>query len=241
MATPLAGAPADRVAIVTGGSRGVGLATVQHLTGRGYLIVVNYLHDQSAAESTVDRILAVNGSAVAVRADVADELDVQRLFAETIEAFGRIDVVVHAAGCRLGAADVADIDAGELDALCRITRAVLLVNREAARRLRDGGSIVNVTGCMVEQPGPGHGALAMSGAAVGALTRVLALELGKRDITVNAVVLGSDEPEAAGGAAVVTAYLLGDDGHGLTGQVLPVDVLGTGTPGSGPGSSTGTI
>ena len=88
MTTPLDGAPAGRVAIVTGGSRGVGRATVRSLASRGYAVVVNYLHDQRAAESTVEAILADNGTAVAVRADVADELDVERLFAETIEAFG---------------------------------------------------------------------------------------------------------------------------------------------------------
>ena len=63
---------------------------------RGYAVVVDYLHDQRAAESTVELVLADNGVAVAVRADVADEVDVQRLFAETIDLFGGIDVVVHA-------------------------------------------------------------------------------------------------------------------------------------------------
>ncbi len=79
MITTLNGSPAGRVAIVTGGSRGVGRATIRRLAARGHAVVVNYLHDQRAAESTVEAILANNGNAVAVRADGADDLDVQRL------------------------------------------------------------------------------------------------------------------------------------------------------------------
>ena len=81
-------------------------ATARRLAARGYAVVVNYLHDQRAAESTVEAILAGNSDAIAVRADVADDLDVQRLFAETIAAFGGIDVVVHAAGSRITASPV---------------------------------------------------------------------------------------------------------------------------------------
>jgi 3-oxoacyl-[acyl-carrier protein] reductase len=224
MNTPLAGAPGGRVAIVTGGSRGVGRATVGSLARRGYAVVVNYLHDQRAAETTVETVLADKGFAVAVRADVADELDVQRLFAETITTFGGIDVVVHAVVGPVAAAPVALIDLGEFDALCRInTRAVLLVNREAARRLRGGGAIVNLTSSGASPPTPGYGALAAAKAAVDALTRVLALELSERHITVNAVSLPLDLPCAAGAAVDVLAYLLSDDGRFLTGHVIPGD------------------
>ena len=106
MGTALNGSPTDHVAIVTGGSRGVGRAAIGRLAARGYAVVVNYLHDQRAAESTVEAILAGNGNAVAVRADIADDLDVDRLFAETIAAFGGIDVVIHAAGSRVTASAV---------------------------------------------------------------------------------------------------------------------------------------
>src|ERR1700751_3833205 len=146
MSTALNGSPANRVAIVTGGSRGVGRATIRRLAARGYAVVVNYLHDQRAAESAVEAILENNGSVVAVRADVADDLDVQRLFAETIAAFGGIDVVVHAVGSPVTATPVAEVDLEEFDALVRInTRAAFIINREAARHLRDGGAIVNLT------------------------------------------------------------------------------------------------
>ena len=146
MTTPLDGASEGRVAIVTGGSRGVGRATIARLAARGYAVVVNYLHDQQCAESTVETVLADHGAAVAVRADVTDELDVQRLFAETIVAFGRVDAVVHAVEGRIIPTPVIDLDLDEFDALCRInTRATLIVNREAARTLRNGGAIVNLS------------------------------------------------------------------------------------------------
>jgi 3-oxoacyl-[acyl-carrier protein] reductase len=110
MSIPLDGSPADRVAIVTGGSRGVGRATIRLLAARGYAVVVNYLHNQRAAESTVEAIITDKGAAVAVRADVADDLDGQRLFAETIAAFGGIDAVVHAVGSPVTTAPVAAVD-----------------------------------------------------------------------------------------------------------------------------------
>ena len=97
-------APADdtthhcRVAIVTRGSRGLGRDVMRTLAGRGYAVVVYYVRDQRGAEAAVEEVLATNGSALTVRGHVADELDVERLFAETIKAFGGVDVVVHAGG-----------------------------------------------------------------------------------------------------------------------------------------------
>jgi 3-oxoacyl-[acyl-carrier protein] reductase len=220
----LDGPPAGRVAIVTGGSRGVGRATIRLLAARGYAVVVNYLHDQRAAESTVEAILTDKGAAVAVRADVADDLDVQRLFAETVAAFGGIDVVVHAVGSPVTTAPVAEVDLDVFDALVRInTRATLVVNREAARHLRNGGAIVNLTSSADSLSLTAYGLYTAAKAATDVLTRVLALELRERDITVNAVCIEVDTPCAPHRAADVVAYLLSDDGHRLTGHVLRVD------------------
>jgi 3-oxoacyl-[acyl-carrier protein] reductase len=222
MEIPLGGTPAARVAIVTGGSRGIGRAVVGVLARRGYAVVVDYLHDPRGAESTVETILAGNGLAVAVRADVADDLDVERLFAEAIEAFGAVDVVVHAVRGRAGATPIADVDLVEFEALCRInTRGTFLVNREAARRLRDGGSIVNLTSSTMHTAAPGSGVDAATSAAAAALTRVLALELRQRDITVNAVSLDVDRPCAPDRVAEVVVSLLGDR-NGPTGEVIDV-------------------
>jgi len=186
MTSALNGSPASRVAIITGGSRGVGGATARRLAARGYVVVVNYLHDQRAAELIVEAVLAGHGDAIAVRADVADDLDVQRLFAETITAFGGVDVVVHTA---------------RLD-----TRATFVVNQQAARHLRSGGAIVNLS----------------SSAITNMLTRALALELRERDITVNVVSPAISRPCLPDRVTDVIAYLLSDHGHRITGQVLRV-------------------
>lgn len=226
MDTPLAGPAAGRVAIVTGGSRGVGRATIRRLAARGYAVVVDYIHDQREAESTVDTVLADHGVAVAVRADVADELDVERLFGETIEIFGGVDVVVHAVGNRVIATAVAEVDLADFDALLRInTRAMLIVNREAARRLRHGGAIVNLCSTASGSSLPTYGLYVATKAATAVLTRALALELRQREITVNAVSIAADIPCTPGRVADVVAYLLGGPGHHLTGQVLGVDHL----------------
>jgi 3-oxoacyl-[acyl-carrier protein] reductase len=223
----LDGRSAGRVAIVTGGSRGVGRATIRRLAASGYAVVVNYLHDQRAAESAVEAILADNADAVAVRADVADDLDVQRLFAETIAAFGGIDVVVHTVGSRITATPLAEADLHEFDLLVRInTRSTFIVNREAAHCLRKGGAIVNLFSSAEGSSLPAHGLHVATRAATNVLTRALALELRERDITVNAVALEAHRPCTPGPVAELIAYLLSDHGHRLTGHVL-----GVGNPG----------
>jgi len=223
MNNALNGSPADRVAIVTGGSRGVGRATIRRLVAGGYAVVVNYLHDQRAAESTVEAILAYNGDAVAVRADIADDLDVKRLFAETIAVFGGIDVVVHAAGSRVTPSSVTEVDLDEFDALVRVnTRATFVVNREAARHLRRGGAIVNLSSSAEDSSLRTHGLYAATKASTDVLTRALAQELRERNITVNAVALEVHRPCVPNRVADVIAYLLSDHGHCLTGQVLRV-------------------
>lgn len=226
--TPRTGPAAGCVAIVTGGSRGVGRATVRRLATRGYAVVVDYVHDQRAAESTVEMVLADKGVAVAVRADVDDELDVARLFAETIEAFGGIDVVVHVVGGRAVATSVAEVDLDDFDALLRINaRATLIVNREAARHLRRGGAIVNLCSTASGSSLAAYGVYAATRAATLVLTRALALQLRDRHITVNAVSVEAGRPCAPGSVADVVAYLVSDHGHCLTGQVLGVDGTGS--------------
>jgi 3-oxoacyl-[acyl-carrier protein] reductase len=220
----LVGSLAGRVAIVTGGSRGVGRATIDRLATRGYAVVVDYLHDQRAAESTVEEILACHGAAVAVRADVADALDVERLFGETIEMFGGIDVVVHAVGGQITATAVVEAGLDEFDALVRInTRAAFIVNREAALHLRRGGAIVNLASAADGSSLPTYSLYAATKAATDVLTRALALQLRTRNITVNAVSLEADKPCAPGRVADLVVYLLSDRGQRLTGQVLRLD------------------
>jgi 3-oxoacyl-[acyl-carrier protein] reductase len=153
------------VAVVTGGSWGIGREIARDLARRGYAVVVVYLRDQGEAETAVDEILAASGAALAVRADVTDELDVERLFDETTAAFGDVDVVVHTA-----------------------LRGSSVINRHAARRLRHGGAIVNVSSADPVAP-------------------VLADELRARDITVNGLAPGLEAPGADHGTAELIALL----------------------------------
>jgi len=223
MTTALNGSATSRVAIVTGGSRGVGGATAHRLAAYGYAVVVNYLHDQRAAELTVEAILAGRGDAVAVRADVADDLDVQRLFAETITAFGGVDVVVHTAGRHSTVTPVTEAGLDEFDALVRLnTRATFVVNQEAARHLRNGGAIVNLFSSAEDSSLRTRGLYAATKALTTVLMQALALELRERDITVNAVSPAACRPCLPGRVTDVIAYLLSEHGHRLTGQVLEV-------------------
>jgi len=153
MVTASGGASAARVVIVTGGSRGLGRVTTDRLAHLGYVVVLSYVDDQREAESTVEAVLDADGSAVAVRADVDDDLDIERLFVETIELFGAVDAVVHAVRSRITSARLTEATLDEFDSLCRMnTRAAFIVNREAARHVRTGGAIVNLSDSVNRSP-----------------------------------------------------------------------------------------
>jgi 3-oxoacyl-[acyl-carrier protein] reductase len=208
------------VAIVTGGSRSIGGAVARKLAIRDYAVVINYLNSQPAADAAVEEILAANGTAVTVRADVADERDVERLFEETIHAFGGVDVVVHAAA-RMTLGTVAGYDLETFDALHRVNaRGTFVVNQQASLQLRDGGAIVNFSSSAVGLALPSYAAYAASKGAVDAITPVLARELSARDITVNAIALGLERPATPAGIANLVAFLVSDDGHWVNGQVI---------------------
>jgi 3-oxoacyl-[acyl-carrier protein] reductase len=220
-------APPTRVAIVCGGSRGVGRAAVLRLASSGCSVAVNYAHDQAAAEATVEEVLAAEGAAVAVRADIADELDVERLFEETIDVFGGVDVLVLAVVGHVPRGPLSAASLTDADALWEATaRATFIVTREAARRLRDGGSIVSVTSSLFARPTACFGVYAAARAVTDVLTRVMALELADHDITVNAVALDVEAPCEPEPIAETVEFLLSPEGHRVTGQVIQVDSPG---------------
>ena len=181
---------ATRVAIVTGGSRGIGRQTAQRLASDGLAVVVNYAGNEKAAQDVVDTISAAGGHAVAAQGDVADEHDIARVFDVAENTFGGIDVVVNSAG-RMALAPLVDLDLAELDAIHRTNiRGTFVVSRQAARRLRAGGAIVNLSTSVLGTSFPTYSAYATSKAAVEALSLILARELRGRDITVNSVAPG---------------------------------------------------
>jgi 3-oxoacyl-[acyl-carrier protein] reductase len=236
-----------RVAIVTGGSRGIGRQIVRWLATEGYAIVVNYARDEDEATLAVKEVANAGHRAIAVRADVADEVAVAAMFDQAEETFGGVDVVVHAAG-RMALATIAELDLAELDALHRTNiRGTFVVNQQAARRVRADGAIINFSSSVVGLGLAEYGAYAASKGAVEAITLILARELRGRGITVNAVAPGpiatdlffddKDEETIAHLAvqpplerlgtpediAEVVAFLAGPAGRWVNGQVLRVN------------------
>lgn len=185
----------QRVAVVTGGSRGIGRAVAERLAADGFGVVVNYASGAAAGDETVAAIVAAGGRAIAVAADVADEAAVGALFERAERELGGVDVVVHSAG-RLALSTIADLDLDELDALHRTNiRGTFVVAQQTARRVRDGGAFVALSTSVVGTQFPTYGAYAASKGAVEAMILILARELRGRDITVNAVAPGPTATE----------------------------------------------
>ncbi|MBB5791847.1 SDR family oxidoreductase [Jiangella mangrovi] len=179
-----------RVAIVTGGSRGIGRQTAARLGREGYAVAVTYGGAKDEGEQAAAEVVAAGGQAIAVQADVADEASVAALFDEAERAFGGVDVVVNSAGI-MRLAPLAELDLAELDAHLRTNvRGAFVVDQQAVRRVRSGGAIINVTSSLTRFARPGYSAYAASKGAVEAITLILARELRGRDITVNAVAPG---------------------------------------------------
>lgn len=213
---------ATRVAVVTGGSGGIGQAVCDRLADDGCAVVINYAGRPAAAEGLAKTITDRGGRAIAVRADVGDENDVAALFDTAQEAFGGIDVVVNTAGI-MELSPLADQDLAVLDRMHRINiRGTFLIGREAARRLRSGGAIINFSSSIPKIALPTYSAYAASKGAVDAMTLILAKELRGRDITVNAV---------APGPTATALFLDGKDDAAIDrlAKMAPLERLGTPT------------
>jgi 3-oxoacyl-[acyl-carrier protein] reductase len=153
-------------------------------------VVAHYAGNADAAGKLVAEIAAAGGEATACGADVGDESQVAALFDHAEGTFGGLDIVVNAAGT-MRLAPLAELDLAEFDRIHRINvRGAFVVSREAARRLRSGGAIVNFSSSVVKLALPTYTAYAASKGAVDAITMVLARELRGRDITVNAIAPG---------------------------------------------------
>jgi 3-oxoacyl-[acyl-carrier protein] reductase len=234
----------QRVAVVTGASRGIGRQVALSLAEQGQAVVVGYAGRAEAAEEVVQEIVKAGGQAIAVQADVADEKAVAGMFDAAERAFGGVDVVVNSAG-RMKLGPIADFDLDELDAMHRTNiRGTFVVAQQAARRVRQGGAVVLVSTSVVGLQFPNYGPYVASKSAVEGTTMILARELRGRDITVNTVAPGPTATElfldgkdqetidrlakqpplerlgAPEDIAKVVAFLAGPGGRWVNGQVL---------------------
>ncbi|WP_104176162.1 SDR family oxidoreductase [Arthrobacter sp. Y81] len=212
--------PSTRVAVVTGGSRGIGRQAAERLALEGFSVVIGYAGNHSEAFKAVAGITAGGGAAVAVQADVADESAVEALFDAAEREFGGTDVVVNCAGI-MSLGPVADFDLATLDRMHRTNiRGTFVVSQQAARRVRDSGAIINLSTSVTKLALPGYAPYAASKAAVDAISLILAKELRGRDVTVNAV---------APGPTATALFLDGKDKETIDrlAQMNPLERLGT--------------
>jgi len=192
-----------QVAVVTGASKGIGAATAEHLAAAGAAVVVNYASSRAGAEAVVNRIRQTGGKAVAVQADVSKLEDVRRLFAETKKAFGKLDILVNNAGIY----EFAPLEAISAEHFHKQfdlnVLGLLWTTQEAVKHFGpSGGSIVNISSVAATQAPPNTAVYSGTKAAVVAITRSLAQELGPRKIRVNAINPGMIETEGLHGAGL---------------------------------------
>jgi 3-oxoacyl-[acyl-carrier protein] reductase len=234
----------SKVAIVTGASRGIGAAIAERLAGDGFTVVINYAGDTKSAEILARKIETNGGRALTLKANVSDPVAVRGMFDAAEQAFGGIDVLVNNAGI-MKLAKVADSDDAMFDQQVAVNlKGSFNAMREAAKRLRDGGRIVNLSTSIVGTKLETYGIYAATKSAIETMTAILSKEMRGRGITVNAVApgptatdlfLNGKSPELLDRMAKMSplervaqpediastvAFLVGPDGGWINGQVL---------------------
>jgi 3-oxoacyl-[acyl-carrier protein] reductase len=213
---------AGKVAIVTGASKGIGAAIATHLAAAGASVVVNYSSSKEGADRVVDQIAKRGGKAVAVQANVAEKSGIDRLFAETKTAFGRVDVLVNNAGV-YEFAPLEGVTAEHFHRQFNLNvLGLLLTTQKAAESFgSEGGSIINISSVAGVNPPPGAAVYSATKGAVDAVTKSLAKELGARKIRVNSLNPGMIETEG-----VHTAGFIGTDFHKTIIATTPLGRIG---------------
>ncbi len=233
-----------KVALVTGGAGGIGRFVSLRLARDGFSVVLNYAGNAEKAEQVATEIKSAGGQALTIQADVSNEADVERMFKQIIDTFGRIDVVVHTAGI-MPVMTIVETDLAVFDRIISTNlRGTLIVLKHSAKHVSEGGRIMAFSSSVIAKSFPTYGPYIASKAGVEGLVHVLTNELRGRNITVNAVAPGpiptelflkgkSEEridefrkmsplerlgqPEDIAG---VVSFLAGPDGGWVNGQVV---------------------
>jgi 3-oxoacyl-[acyl-carrier protein] reductase len=192
-----------KVAIVTGASKGIGASIAEHLAAEGANVVVNYSSSKAGADRVVSAIVGKSGKAIAVQGNVSNKADIQRLFAETKKMFGQIDILVNNAGI-YEFAPLEQITAEHFHKQFDLNvLGLLLTTQEAVKHFGpSGGSIINISSIVAVSPPPGSAVYSGTKAAVNAVTRTLAQELGPKKVRVNSINPGMVETEGIHAAGI---------------------------------------
>jgi 3-oxoacyl-[acyl-carrier protein] reductase len=236
----------DKVALVTGASKGIGAAIAKSLAAEGASVVVNYASSKAGADATVAEIVAAGGTAVAVRGDVSKTVDAKAIVDAAVEKFGRLDILVNNSGV-YGFGPIESVTEEDFHRHFNVNVLGLLLTTQAAvKHLREGSSIINIGSVVSRITPPGSAVYTGTKGAVDAITGVLARELGARKIRVNALNPGMVETEGThtagfigsdfetgtvtqtplgrlgqpGDIASIAVFLASDDSHWLTGEQL---------------------
>jgi 3-oxoacyl-[acyl-carrier protein] reductase len=234
-----------KVALVTGGSRGIGAAIVRRMARDGAAVALTYAASDQRAAALAAEIESEGGTVFAIHADSGDPVALKQAVAQTVERFGRLDILVNNAGILIrGTVD--DYDLADFDRMIAVNvRAVLVAVQAAVRHMGEGGRIITIGSVTADRVGvSGASVYAMTKGAVAALIRGLARDLGPRGITVNTVQPGPTETEMAPGGTVrdqlrslialgrmgkdteiagLVAYLAGPESSFVTGAALTID------------------
>ena len=217
-----------KVAVVTGASKGIGAAIAEKLASSGASVVVNYAKSGTEAEALVRKIRNGGSRAVAVQADLSKPAEAEKLFQRALKEFGRVDILVNNAGA-YEFFPLSSIEEGHFDRLFDLNvKGLLFATKQAAAAFADsGGSIINISSVVSTSPKPNGSVYSATKAAVDAITKSLAIELGPKKILVNSVLPGVTETEglqAAPQAEFFRNYAVSQTPLGRVGQ--PADIAG---------------